>query len=102
MSVTRGVSVQHRYGNAAVPGQQTERLLPAAGGDGVTVAGVCRAVLQCAAGEQVAPHVAVCQRGSEMPGLVSEKEDLFFVLIQVGQRCYAGSPFPEYKKGWRS
>ena len=76
-----GVPVQHRYGNAAVPGQQAERLLPAAGGDGVTVAGVCRAVLQRAAGEQVAPHVAVRQRGGEMPGLISEKEDFFFVLI---------------------
>ena len=90
--------VQHRYGNAAVPGQQAERLLPAAGGDGMTVAGVCRTVLQRAAGEQVAPHVAVRQRSGEMPGLVSEKEDLFFVLIQAGQRCTQAHRFWNTKR----
>lgn len=67
-------------------GQQTNRLLPAGGGDGAMVAGVCSAVLQRAAGEQIAPHVAVCQRGGEPPGDIREKEDLFFILIQTGKR----------------
>ena len=78
--------IQHRYSNAAVLGQQTNRLLPAGGGDGAMVAGVCSAVLQRAAGEQIAPHVAVCQRGGEPPGDIREKEDLFFILIQTGKR----------------
>jgi len=73
--------IQHRHSNAAMLGQQTNRLLPAGGGDGAMVAGVCSAVLQRAAGEQMAPHIAVCQRGGKMPGGVSEKEDLFCGLI---------------------
>ena len=93
-----GVPVQHRYGNAAVPGQQTERLLPAAGGDGVTVASARGAILQRTAGEQTAPHVAVRQRGGKMPGGIGEKEDLFGSLIQAGQRCTQALRFRNTKR----